>query len=297
MKGSISLLMIVVALFAAPVALAQESGAGSFEHNPLDNLIVPDVEGQERVALARDLREAGLGELEAGNWDTAARQLEVSYLLVPTPEVLLPLSRALRELGFHRAALERLQRFFEGSTDTAARAQAQRELQSLRQHFGQVTLSTDPAGARVFLDGRDLGTTPLDEPLLLDSGGHHARAELEGYQPATRQVTVGAGESLDLLLTLEPAREPSDNRGLTAALWSMVGLTAAGAVALVVTAVLGTGGADELEAQLDPTGADAAAVERLMNASFWMAGTTAATGAAAIVLAVLRARADRDAQP
>ena len=57
---------------------------------------------------------------------------------------------------------------------------------------GSLMVESRPAGARVFVDGRLVGTTPL----LLDAvvaGAHAVRLELEGFSPwtATAQVTGG----------------------------------------------------------------------------------------------------------
>ena len=50
-----------------------------------------------------------------------------------------------------------------------------------------ISVTTDPPGARVLLNGRDTGFLT---PAYLDLGGNDARVdmELEGYQPATRLV-------------------------------------------------------------------------------------------------------------
>jgi hypothetical protein len=58
---------------------------------------------------------------------------------------------------------------------------------------GRVTVVSRPAGARVFVDGKLLGTTPLQVPQVA-AGTHTVRLELEGYRPWISTVQVAAGE-------------------------------------------------------------------------------------------------------
>jgi len=64
-----------------------------------------------------------------------------------------------------------------------------------------------PAGARVRVDGRDVGRLPLAEAIVIDVGSHAVRLDLAGHHPETRHARVQAGsERLDLHFTLDPIR-------------------------------------------------------------------------------------------
>jgi type II secretory pathway component PulL len=67
---------------------------------------------------------------------------------------------------------------------------------------GSLTVDSRPKGARVTIDGRVLGATPLSAPGLAP-GVHAVRLELSGYKTVTTSVTVKAGEAAKLALTLE----------------------------------------------------------------------------------------------
>jgi len=58
---------------------------------------------------------------------------------------------------------------------------------------GILVADTRPRGARVLLDGRPVGTTPLRLPGVA-AGRHRVRFELEGYRPWTTEVTVVGGQ-------------------------------------------------------------------------------------------------------
>lgn len=64
-----------------------------------------------------------------------------------------------------------------------------------------------PAGARVFLDGTLVGTTPLRGAQAV-AGSHRVRLELAGYAPWTATVRVSAGERARIAASLEPSITP-----------------------------------------------------------------------------------------
>jgi len=68
---------------------------------------------------------------------------------------------------------------------------------------GSLMVDSRPAGARVFVDGRMVGTTPL----LLDSvpaGEHAVRLEMAGFAPWSSAATVTGGERTRVSGSLEP---------------------------------------------------------------------------------------------
>jgi hypothetical protein len=72
---------------------------------------------------------------------------------------------------------------------------------------GAVFVDSRPRGARVFIDGRVVGTTPVRVPEL-SIGSHQVRIELGGYRPVSTPVAVTAGEDGRLAVTLE-RRDPA----------------------------------------------------------------------------------------
>lgn len=68
--------------------------------------------------------------------------------------------------------------------------------------FGTMVVETRPTGARVFLDERAVGTTPLDLPKV-SAGSHVVRLELDGFKRWTASVQVVAGERNRVAASLE----------------------------------------------------------------------------------------------
>jgi len=63
-------------------------------------------------------------------------------------------------------------------------------------------IESKPSGAAVFLDGRQVGTTPLMFPLV-QIGTHSVRITLDGYRPWTAPVQVSATETNRVTASLE----------------------------------------------------------------------------------------------
>jgi hypothetical protein len=59
-----------------------------------------------------------------------------------------------------------------------------------------------PAGAQVWVDGRLVGTTPL-QVSGVGAGSHEVRLELRGYRPWRTSVSVGRGARARVAASLE----------------------------------------------------------------------------------------------
>jgi hypothetical protein len=70
------------------------------------------------------------------------------------------------------------------------------------QFVGTVVVETRPAGARVFIDGREVGTSPLAVPGVA-AGSHVVRFELPGYKRWSASVSVVAGGRNRVAASLE----------------------------------------------------------------------------------------------
>jgi hypothetical protein len=73
-----------------------------------------------------------------------------------------------------------------------------------------VEIRTQPAGARVLVEGELVGTTPLELPL--EPGTHRLHIERAGYIDLWRRVEVVAGETSELDVELQRAPSKSHDR-------------------------------------------------------------------------------------
>ena len=76
-------------------------------------------------------------------------------------------------------------------------------------HSGHVKINAAQAGARVAVDGRDLGAAPID--VELGAGGHHLQVTAPGFATNSSELAVAAGQSRHMMITLELPPPPPVN--------------------------------------------------------------------------------------
>ena len=75
------------------------------------------------------------------------------------------------------------------------------------QSNGSVRIETRPAGARVLLDGRDVGLAPVTVPAVTTDRPHVVEARKPGFKTATASVPVSRPAELLVSLTLEAQKQ------------------------------------------------------------------------------------------
>lgn len=99
--------------------------------------------------------------------------------------------------GKHTIAIaaERYQPFT-GEIEVIGEGKSQTFTPQLVPAWAEVTVNSEPAGARVLVDGEDRGVTPLTTQIM--AGNHPVELQLEGFKPWTTDVQVKANEPLSL---------------------------------------------------------------------------------------------------
>lgn len=77
-----------------------------------------------------------------------------------------------------------------------------RELEADARARPMLSVTTTPAGATVFIDGRRLGVTPLE--LELQPGSHEVRVAKNGFAPREREVELVKGVDASMTVELVP---------------------------------------------------------------------------------------------
>ncbi|WP_169302025.1 PEGA domain-containing protein [Thermococcus gammatolerans] len=89
---------------------------------------------------------------------------------------------------------------------------------SLTPAYGFLSVTSEPAGADVYIDGNYVGTTPLTN-YKLSPGEHEVKIKKDGYKEYTKTVTITAGEkktlSTSLVLLLPPTSSTTTASGIT----------------------------------------------------------------------------------
>jgi len=194
MRLCIPIAACAVALWSASPALAQT--------------------GAER-ATARELGEDGQRALGAKDYKRAEDDFRRANTLVHAPTLVLGLARALAGEGKLVDAQEAYKSIIRegvapGAPDAFKHAldAANAEVQDLAPKLGGVTIRVQAAGGgevpglHVTLDDGSVAAAMVGVRVVADPGAHVVRASADGFKPATLNVTVPVGGSVDAPLVL-----------------------------------------------------------------------------------------------
>lgn len=169
---------------------------------------------EDAVEQAAQLVEEGTALFQARNFEEAAIIFQQAYNLDPHPVLLFNIARAHQEMGDLPTALRLFQDVLAMEADENVVGATTDRIAVLEQMLteqgydpatvtateyvprGFVNITTEPSGATVFLDGTEIGVTPLNRGQI-DEGSHELRLLLDGYHPVTTSVDVrGGGETI-----------------------------------------------------------------------------------------------------
>jgi hypothetical protein len=122
------------------------------------------------------------------------------------PKFLYNEGSALYALGRFPEALKQLEAF---------RAQAPPELRAqvptldefiaeVQTKVTELIIRSNVRGARILVDHREVGATPLSAPIAVNAGQASIEVAAEGYRSFTRQVELPGGKSLEIEAVLAP---------------------------------------------------------------------------------------------
>ena len=158
---------------------------------------------------ARELYERGAEAFRASRYLEAIRYFEQANRAVPNPALSYNIALAYDSIGDTAAALrwyrDYLRRVPEAEDEDEVTGSVRRLEQELRKlGVQQVTITSSPPGAPVYLDGERVGVTPWTGEMT--AGRHQVRLELEGYAPGQVEFSLPEDRAIDVSLTLVEAR-------------------------------------------------------------------------------------------
>jgi hypothetical protein len=153
---------------------------------------------------AAELKQAGDKAMDSLHYADALAAYQEAYKLSPQPALLYNEGRALQALDRHPEALAKIQAFKAvAPRDVLDRVpDLDKLLADLRARVSTLDVSCNVAGARILVDRKVLGTTPLAERLQLNAGRVTVEVEAEGYFPFHQTVDLKGAETLSVQATL-----------------------------------------------------------------------------------------------
>jgi outer membrane receptor for ferrienterochelin and colicin len=142
---------------------------------------------------------------KAGDFRTALEHFLASNRLVPNRNVVFNIARTYAQLKQNADAYRYFNQALEGETDAATRAKIQDSISKILPLIAVLKIESDPPGAAVYVDRRDLGArgnAPLT--LGLAPGRYKILADLPGYESSeSPPQDLAAGTQSKVVLYLK----------------------------------------------------------------------------------------------
>jgi tetratricopeptide (TPR) repeat protein len=153
----------------------------------------------------------GVEAFRARRYREAADEFEKADELAPSAAYAYNVGLALDRLGDTGGALEAYRQYLrrrlnaDNAGDVLARI-ARLEAKLAEQGLRQLTITSQPPGAAVAIDGAAVGVTPWTSEL--PEGSHRVRISLQGYATVLRKIDLSSTRTRDLDFRLARTREP-----------------------------------------------------------------------------------------
>lgn len=190
-RGPHSLLFLVLALLLA------------FTPGPRAHAAEPS---GDRAAARRHF-ERGTRLYQQARYEEAAAAFEEAYRARPNGVIHYNLGQCHEKLGDLEKALASYRAYLREvpkaeDRDTVEQLVANLETRADARRRPQVSISSEPSGARLRLDGAAVGATPWSGQV--EAGSHQLELTHPGHAPLRRALEVRAGEPMQLQLVLTP---------------------------------------------------------------------------------------------
>jgi hypothetical protein len=175
--------------------------------SPTPNVTAPAPLAESLKGMARADYAAARILYEDGDYPGALTKLQAAYDASKDPRLLWNMAACEKALRHYVSVLELLERYASEGAQLITeeeRAATAELVATVRAFVNELTLTVQPDGATVLVDGLTLGHTPLAKPLRLDMGKRQLRLEKQGFVPHQTEIDLAGGKSAALEVTLVP---------------------------------------------------------------------------------------------
>jgi len=164
-----------------------------------------DAQTTTRAERARGHYVDGITLMRSGDFADAAHQLRTAYALAEHPQIAFDLALVYVELNDPVRATEMMKAAVRGRTqlDEATVKRAREVIAELEPEISVVIIETPVRGARVRINGRDVGKTPLGKPAPVRAGEVDIELTAPGKAPGHANLTVKPGFQQSVELSLD----------------------------------------------------------------------------------------------
>jgi outer membrane receptor for ferrienterochelin and colicin len=148
----------------------------------------------------------GAEAYQKGDFRGALEHFLASNRLVPNRNVLYNIARTYEQVKQYPEAFRYYTQALDGEKDAAARAKIEAALVQLGRSVAVLRVTSDPPGATLYVDRKDLGARgEAPRTFGLAPGSYKLIVELSGYEPVEMAVDdLKVGQERNVVLKLEP---------------------------------------------------------------------------------------------
>lgn len=164
------------------------------------------------VATSHEHFNRGVEYVHDGDLKGALIEFKRAYAVSPNYRVLYNLGQVANALGRYTEAQDYFQRYLNDGQDEVPsdrKRDVEAHLNKLAGRIATLVLSTNVAGAEIFVDDVSVGTSPLQGPVKVSSGTRTISAITTGRPRVSQVVDVAGGDTVALQLNFPKATDVS----------------------------------------------------------------------------------------
>jgi tetratricopeptide (TPR) repeat protein len=158
----------------------------------------------EKKQRSREHFEKGMALRKDSSFSASADEFKKAYELYPNYRILYHVAKSQAGAGQAVDAINNYNRFLvesKGKIDPNRQTEVKQDISRLYPKVGIVELECSVKGAKILVDGKVQGTTPVTKSLVVEPGSHSVVVSLDGNSLLEKEVSLEAGNTVALQVT------------------------------------------------------------------------------------------------
>lgn len=161
--------------------------------------------GDKVLARGDRLMDRGKIEKALEDYEEALKIYNEAHDVFPSPKIYFPIALAEQKLGRFLESMNHYQTMLKEGEDFGDEVikEVEASIEEVKKNLVALDLTVEQDGATISVDGKVVGTTPLDGPYWMAPGRHSYEISLEGHKSIEQQVDLQPGQVEQLQVRLD----------------------------------------------------------------------------------------------